>query len=100
MTNFFVNTEKDVKVGGASSGSTSGWAGWAVGGMSTLTSKIYKSGSAKKNTATTNSGAKSSTSSQAAKPEKAQENGTLLNVDDGTQVIVVYMYLNGYRKHE
>ena len=74
----FVNTEKDVKVGGASSGSTSGWAGWAVGGMSTLTSKIYKSGSAKKNTATTNSAAKSSTSHQAAKPEKTQENGTLL----------------------
>lgn len=33
--------ERDVNTGGAAS-STAGWTGWAVSGMTSLTSKIYK----------------------------------------------------------
>ena len=39
-----VITEKDVTSGGTSAGGSdaAGWAGWAVSGMTSLTSKIYK----------------------------------------------------------
>ena len=37
--------EKDVLSGGSSvTSSAASWAGWAVGGMSNLTSKLYKKG--------------------------------------------------------
>ena len=35
-------TEKDVNAGGAASSSAAGWTNWAVSGMTSLTSKIYK----------------------------------------------------------
>ena len=40
--NFPFFTEKDVLSGESVSSSASSWAGWAVSGMSSLTSKIYK----------------------------------------------------------
>jgi len=33
--------EKDVQSGGVPDNSAAGWAGWAIGGVSTLTSKVY-----------------------------------------------------------
>ena len=36
------STEKDVNTGGAASGSAAGWTNWAMSGMTSLTSKIYK----------------------------------------------------------
>lgn len=37
--NYF--TEKDVLSGGVPNNTAAGWAGWAIGGVSTLTSKVY-----------------------------------------------------------
>ncbi|XP_033736298.1 N-terminal kinase-like protein isoform X2 [Pecten maximus] len=37
-----IEMEKDVMAGGSAMGSSSTWTGWAVTGMSSLTSKIYK----------------------------------------------------------
>ena len=38
---FCTFTEKDVMMGGSPSSLAAGWAGWAVTGVSSLTSKIY-----------------------------------------------------------
>ena len=42
--NYFIESavERDVHIGGAASASSAGWTGWAVSGMSSLTSKIYR----------------------------------------------------------
>lgn len=37
----FLFAEKDVMTGGSPSSTAAGWAGWAVTGVSSLTSKIY-----------------------------------------------------------
>jgi len=40
--------EKDINAGGASSSSAATWTNWAVSGMTSLTSKIYKGNRAAK----------------------------------------------------